>query len=332
MKEKLLTVLKTLGIVVFFPLLLLFWLVCVVINAILTAKNKEIVNTPLGQFVEVNGHRMSVLVKGEGKHTLVFLPGLSSDSPILEFKPLYSKFENKYRIVVPEKFGYGQSDIVKYKRDFKTIVDEYREAFSKLGIKGPFILCAHSNGGNEVEYWEQNYPEEVEAFIGFDTNLAAYEDNWDLKSISWENFYTPIFRIAGWYRKVYRPGLKELLTKDENNLLKCLANRNNNNYDIYSEICNFNNVASKSVINEKPLPTQPTLQFVSMPEWFIKGEEGHELDDEAKRWLKAHEDLVNASIYGKIVFPSDWHCLHIVNVDKVYEEMDKYILSLMNPV
>ena len=147
----------------------------------------------------------------------------------------------------------------------------------------------------------------------------------NLKDIFWENLYTPIFRLAGWYRKIYRPGLKQHLNKEERKLLRCLANRNNNNYDIYSEICNFNNVDSKSVINEKPLPTQPTLQFVSMPEWYIKGEEGHELDDECKRWLKAHEDLVSASINGKIVFPSDWHCLHIVNVDKVYEEMDKFI-------
>ena len=325
MKEKVLSVLKIIGIVVFFPLLLLFWLVCVVINAILTIANKKRMNTPLGQFVEINGHRMSVLAKGEGKHTLVFLPGLASDSPILEFKPLYSKFENEYRIIVPEKFGYGQSDIVKYKRDIKTTVEEYREALSKLGIKGPFVLCAHSNGGNEVEYWEQNYPEEVEAFIGFDTNLAAYEDDWDFKVSSWDKFVIWLFRVAGWNRRIGRPGLKKLLNKEDKKLMRCLSNRNCDNYDVLSEACIFNSVAGKSVINEKPLPTQPTLQFVSMPEWYIKGEEGHELDDEAKRWLKAHEDLANASINGKIVFPSDWHCLHIVNVDKVYEEMDKYI-------
>lgn len=329
MKEKVLKVLKIIGIVVFFPLVFLFCLTCVVVNVVLTAIDKKRINTPLGEFVEVNGHRMSVLVKGEGKHILVFLPGLGSDSPILEFKPLYSKFENEYRIIVPEKFGYGQSDIVKYKRDIKTTVEEYREALSKLGIKGPFVLCAHSNGGNEVEYWEQNYPEEAEAFIGFDTNLAAYEDDWDFKVSSWDKFMIWLFRVTGWNRKVVRPGLKELLTKEERKIVRCLANRNTDNYDVLSEIFNFNNVAAKTIIKEKPLPTQPTLQFVSMPEWYIKGEEGHELDDEAKRWLKAHEDLVNASINGKIVFPSDWHCLHIVNVDKVYEEMDKYLKEVL---
>ena len=66
MKDKIVKVLKVIGIVVFFPLLLLFWLICVAINAVLTAINKERVNTPLGQYVEINGHRMSVLIKGKG--------------------------------------------------------------------------------------------------------------------------------------------------------------------------------------------------------------------------------------------------------------------------
>ncbi|MBE6133913.1 MAG: alpha/beta hydrolase [Erysipelotrichaceae bacterium] len=325
MKDKIVKVLKVIGIVVFFPLLLLFWLICVAINAVLTAINKERVNTPLGQYVEINGHRMSVLIKGKGKHTLVFLPGLGSDSPILEFKPLYSKFENEYRIIVPEKFGYGQSDIVEYKRGIKVAVDECREALSKLGIKGPFILCGHSNAGNEIEYWEQNYPDEVEAFIGFDTNLAAFKDDWDFKISFLDKLEIWLFRTAGWNRRINKPGLKKLLNKEDKKLMRYLSNRNSDNYDVLSEVFNFNNVASKSVINEKPLPSQPTLQFVAAPEWYVKGEEGHELDDEDKLWFKAHEDLVNASTNGKIIFLSTGHCLHILDYEKVYEEMDKYI-------
>lgn len=325
MKQKFLSVLKIIGIVVFFPVLLLCWLICVVINTILTVKNKKIIDTPLGQFVEVNGHKMSVLIKGEGKHTLVFLPGLGCDSPILEFKPLYSKFEKEHRIVVPEKFGYGQSDVVKYKRDFKTIVDEYREAFSNLGIKGPFILCAHSNGGNEVEYWEQNYPNEVEAFIGFDTNLAAYEDNWNFKLTRLDKFKIWLIRIAGWNRKINKPGLKKLLTKEEKRLHRSLSNRNFDNYDILSEINCFNNVTSKSVINELPLPTQPTLQFVNMPKWYVNGETNQSLNDEDERWLKSHIDLVNASTKGKIILSSVGHFIHILEHEKVYEEIEKFL-------
>ena len=69
MKEKVLKVLKIIGIVVFFPLVFLFCLTCVVVNVVLTAIDKKRINTPLGEFVEVNGHRMSVLIKGKGKHS-----------------------------------------------------------------------------------------------------------------------------------------------------------------------------------------------------------------------------------------------------------------------
>ena len=44
------------------------------------------------------------------------------------------------------------------------------------------------------------------------------------------------------------------------------------NYCIYSEALNINNVKAKAIMNEKFLPTQPTLQFVDAPEWYIKGE------------------------------------------------------------
>ena len=328
MKDKVLKILKIIGIIVFFPFLLLVWFISVLVNSILRLRDKKLVNTPIGEFVEVNGHKMSVLVKGEGKQTLVFLPGLGSNSPILEFKPLYSKLEADYKIVVPEKFGYGQSDIVKYKRDFKTIVDEYRQAFSKLGIKGPYIICAHSNGGNEVEYWEQNYPDEVEAFIGFDTNLAAFVDNWDLKYWKWEAFYVNILRVAGWTRHWFRPKLKELLTKKEVQLLKALGTKNESNYDIYSEELNFNNEKSKAVINNKPLPTQPTLQFVDVPEWFINQEAGHEMEDRDKKWLDAHIELVNASKKGKLVYSSAGHCLHIIEYERVAEEIKLFIKEL----
>ena len=44
---------------------------------------------PMGQMVSVNGHDMSVFVKGYGPQTLVFLSGAGMASPILDYKDLY---------------------------------------------------------------------------------------------------------------------------------------------------------------------------------------------------------------------------------------------------
>ena len=65
--------------------------------------------TPKGQLVAVNGHKMSVLVKGNGPHTLVFLSGAGTASSILDFKDVYDGFSKEYKIVVVERADYGYS-------------------------------------------------------------------------------------------------------------------------------------------------------------------------------------------------------------------------------
>ncbi len=328
MKDKSIFIIKTVLVVVFFSLVPAVFLVSCLVNLIIRAKNKKLVETPLGQYIEVDGHRMSVLVKGQGAHTIVFLPGLCSTSPILEFKPLYSLLENEFRIVVPEKFGYGQSDIVKENRDYMNTVEQYRKALAMLGIEGPYILCAHSLGGNEVELWEQHYPDEVEVFAGIDANLANYTFDWskDFWFRHWklEAFGYHLRRIAGWCRNDFRPGLKKLLTKEERRIYRELSCKNDGNFDTYSE--QLNKSAASDLINSRPLPTQPTIQFVNAPAWYVKGEEG-KFGPYEEDWIKAHQDFAAASERSKILYFDCGHCIHCF----AYEQLAKEIKEFVNP-
>ena len=85
-------------------------------------KNSDLYESPLGQLVEVDCHNMSVYTEGEGDNTIVFMSGWGTTSPIPDFKALYSRLSDDYKIVVIEKFGYGFSDIVDGERDFDTIL------------------------------------------------------------------------------------------------------------------------------------------------------------------------------------------------------------------
>ena len=91
---------------------------------------------PLGEFVEVDGHNISVYTEGTGEKTLVFLQGGGMPSPILESKSLYSLLSDDYRIVVIERPGYGFSDEVEGIPSLNTILDWEREAifFIMIGI------------------------------------------------------------------------------------------------------------------------------------------------------------------------------------------------------
>ena len=72
-------------------------------------RNESELLTPIGKQVTVNGHRMNVSVKGEGRQTIVFLSGAGIASPILDFKNLSDSLSKKYKVIVVERAGYGFS-------------------------------------------------------------------------------------------------------------------------------------------------------------------------------------------------------------------------------
>ncbi|MBQ2265243.1 MAG: alpha/beta hydrolase [Oscillospiraceae bacterium] len=119
--------------------------------------------------VHVNGHDMNVFITGNGTKTIVFLAGAMVTSPILEYKPLWEKLTEDFRIVILEKAGYGYSQgDTGAPRDVKNMTDESRQALEKAGIQPPYCLAPHSYSGLEAVYWASQYPAEVECILGLD--------------------------------------------------------------------------------------------------------------------------------------------------------------------
>lgn len=135
---------------------------------------------PLGTMVEVDGGQMSVYTGGGGTQTLVFLSGSGTCSPILDFKALYSQLSDGYRVAVPERFGYGFSDMTGLPRDLDTVLEQTRAALAGAGLSPPYVLCPHSMSGLEALYWAQKYPGEVSAIIGLDMSVPAAYDAMDI--------------------------------------------------------------------------------------------------------------------------------------------------------
>jgi hypothetical protein len=78
-------------------ILLLLFIVLVVLvggifiyNKIMLASEEALIEKPIGQYVEVDGHKMNIYTEGEGSHTLLFLSGSGTAAPVLDFKSLYS--------------------------------------------------------------------------------------------------------------------------------------------------------------------------------------------------------------------------------------------------
>ena len=133
---------------------------------------------PMGQMVSVNGHDMSVFVKGDGPQTLVFLSGAGTASPILDFKDLYDGLSKQYKIVVVERAGCGYSEDT----------SKTRQALAKAHVSGPYIILSHSMASLETLLWQEKYPSEIQAIIGLDWALP--------ESYSQLRMHSQILRMA----------------------------------------------------------------------------------------------------------------------------------------
>lgn len=131
---------------------------------------------PPGKLVQISNTNMHVYSEGQGDTSLVFMAGHGTSSPTMDFKPLWKRLSDKYRIAVVEKAGYGWSETSSISRDIDTMLEETRKALSHSGEKGPYVLIPHSMSGLEAIYWAQKYPVEVKAIIGIDPGIPdVYE-------------------------------------------------------------------------------------------------------------------------------------------------------------
>ena len=77
---------------------------------------------PPGSMVEVNDKKLHVYREGEGDIPLVFMAGHGTSYPTLDFKPVWMRMIDEYRIAVIEKSGYGWSETSNSPRDIDTML------------------------------------------------------------------------------------------------------------------------------------------------------------------------------------------------------------------
>ena len=108
-------------LLIFLAIIAVFLLFTFVRHRIMLKQEEDIVKA-VGQMVDVDGHKMCVYTEGGGDKTLVFMSGSATITPILDFKSIYPKLTDKYRIAVVEKFGYGYSEQVDKPRDVASLL------------------------------------------------------------------------------------------------------------------------------------------------------------------------------------------------------------------
>ncbi|MBR1797435.1 MAG: alpha/beta hydrolase [Clostridiales bacterium] len=311
-------------------------------------KEREILS-PIGQFIEVDGHNMNLYIEDadDSEHTLVFLAGTGTPSPIYDFKPLYSLLTDRYRVVVIEKFGYGYSDEVEGERTLDVITEQDREALSLAGIEAPYILVPHSSGGIEAIFWANNYPSEVEAIVGLDINVPEqydyYAQGTSIDDMTPQDINDAVNSMAVYDFLMYKVGLMRLLmnpdstlpallsdalTREEKNQYRALA------YTMYSEgsgatwaretIMTAHQLQLYREYVHGPIPDVPTLLLVSDGSMMapVFG------SDYTSIWRQIHRNYIDLISNGDIIELDCGHYLHAERPEEVSAAMISFIESL----
>lgn len=286
----------------------LFLLGMTIYNHVMLTKEARLIK-PNGTFVTVDGYKMHVYTEGskKSKPTVLVMSGAGVAAPVYDYKVLYSKLSDDYHIVVPEKFGYGYSDVSGISRNVGTLVKEYREALKLSGEKGPYVLMPHSMSGLEALYWAQHYPDEISAIVGLD---MAVPETYQYQT---HNVFLKIFGSLGFLKTLVTMGLARIpgtgLISDRGLTKTELAQ---NQYLTYKMLLNQDVMAESNIVysnaqtvHKGGIPNVPMLMFVS-------NGDGTGLGDD---WVRGERSFAGQSEKIKLIQLDCGHMMHYYKSD-----------------
>lgn len=269
---------------------------------------------PIGEYVVINGHKLHIYRTGrQDKPKLIFMSGSATISPVYDFKILYSKLVEHYRIIVIEKFGYGYSELYDGCGDIDSITACQREALDRLHETGPYVLLPHSMSGLEALRWKQMYPDEIQAIIGLDMALPIQYISWGKEGLE-KRVNQMIF-----LQKLHRKGLlfwyplnKRGLNKDEISQQRLLWSRNAfNNCLIHNARAVLDNAVK---VEEAEWIESPLLLFVS---------NGKQVSE---HWIE-YQYAFAQKTHAKVIPLQCGHYIHYYESDRICQEINDFMSS-----
>jgi pimeloyl-ACP methyl ester carboxylesterase len=126
---------------------------------------------PPGKLVDLGGHRLHVNCTGKGSPTVVVENGLGDFS--FDWMLVQTQVSRFTRICTYDRAGYAWSDPGPKPRTFSQLNLELRDALSKLGDSGPYVLVGHSYGGPVVRNFATTYPRDVAGMVLVDASFEG---------------------------------------------------------------------------------------------------------------------------------------------------------------
>jgi pimeloyl-ACP methyl ester carboxylesterase len=119
-----------------------------------------------GKFALVNGKKMFYRIKGLGDKSVVVLTGLGT--PAAEWFQLQDAWAEFATVLTYDRAGYGWSEKTASPRTSQQIATELDALLQESGLKAPFFLVAHSQGGLYAQQYARLFPKKVSGIVFLD--------------------------------------------------------------------------------------------------------------------------------------------------------------------
>ncbi|WP_066496148.1 alpha/beta fold hydrolase [Abyssisolibacter fermentans] len=293
-----------------------------IINCICCKLEIKKLNNCYGKFVQINEEKMCVDISGSGNKVVVLLTGWCSPSPVLEMAPLREWLKDEYMVITIEYYGYGLSDITKKERTIENITEEIHCVLQSLGYSR-YTFMAHSISGVYGLYYANQYPEEVEAFVGIDTSVPKQNEYMNTQKLNLKSAYISIFEKNIGILRIASKISSRLIVDDVKGFIRSKEDTK------LLIMLYLNKWFNKTVINEQQnsIENFKKCKYLKFPKeipvlFFLSSKECEKL----KQWYILHEEIITDKKRSKIVILEGSHFLHyyysleIINIFKKWIE------------
>jgi pimeloyl-ACP methyl ester carboxylesterase len=177
--------------------------------------------TPPGQLVDVSGHRLHLNCVGQGSPTVVLDAGLGAFS--LDWGAVQPQIATSTRVCAYDRAGLGWSDPGPRPRSPQQFADELHTLLTNAGVKGPYVLVAHSISGKTARLFASQHPNQVAGMVLIDARHESVDDHLTPEQVAAEgaqqqSFQNMIKWMArfGLVRVLWAPAWPRVLPGSEN--------------------------------------------------------------------------------------------------------------------
>jgi pimeloyl-ACP methyl ester carboxylesterase len=118
------------------------------------------------RLVDAGGHRLRMLITGEGQPTIVLEDGFGSG---IELQSVFqAKLSRLTKVVSYDHAGTGGSDPGLEPRDGQQVARELRTALANAGLEPPFLFIGASIGAEYIQIYAHEFPDQVTGLVLLD--------------------------------------------------------------------------------------------------------------------------------------------------------------------